>query len=202
MGFSYQTSRGGRVLNYKKLLVISIIVNILFVIVFSVFLVKYHQAKSALQQNEQNLYREYIGNEESIKTSLKLGIKNRKDINLDELTQALNLNYTNIRLADGLAIPWGIKDYRGALNFSVPSDLNQFHLSLNVYLFQLLKSVRGGTLKDSDLEDIKTIINIIDTYEKTLNFGYYDSPALIKKKLDQADNKVIAPFLKSDKNPF
>lgn len=176
--------------------------NIILVVLFITYLEKYTQAAKTVNTTEQKLYREYIGNEEHIKTSLQLSIKNENNINPDELTQALNYNFTNINLDHSISIPSHLKSVHGVLNFAIPGDLNMFHLELNAYIFQLVKRVHNGTSTQTDIKDIKAIIQTMNRYEKTLHFGYYDKPTVIEKKLEKANTEVMYPFMKSNDNPF
>ncbi|WP_138419446.1 hypothetical protein [Aquibacillus sediminis] len=174
-------------MKYKKLLITSCIANVLLVIFATFFVVKFNQAEETLVQNEQNLLREFVKNQESIKIELNSSLNDTNEFSEIDLTTALTLNFANIKLFDDV---------------SIPNDLERFHTDLNVYIHNLLIKINDETLHSSDAEDIKTVIDTLTNYQKELNFNFYDSPTEIKKKLEIAEKEVITPFLKSNSNPF
>lgn len=178
-------------LNLKTFLAISCLINLILAVVIGVMVVKSHQEKKheneKLNSREQVFLREFIQNQQAIKMSLKSSINNQNGIDPKALLSALTEDNTVLCLNNGI------------ISDPLPIDIRQFHKELYGYLYQLLlKKDRN----ESDVRDIQSIIDALNQYEKVVDFNYYDSPAKIETKLQQAEEKVITPFLNSKANPF
>ncbi|MBP3951822.1 hypothetical protein [Bacillus suaedae] len=174
-------------MKYKKLLIICCIVNVLLVMLSTFFVFKINETEEILTQNEQNLLREFVKNQEGIKTKLNSSLKEQSENSEMGLIAALSLNVANIKLHE---------------HISIPNDLRRFHFDLNVYITHLLMQSSDEKLNVSEKEDIIVVIEILTNYEEELNFNFYDSPSEIQRKLDNAVKEVITPFLNSNSNPF
>lgn len=178
-------------LNLKTFFIISCLTNLVFAVVIGVLAFMSHQEKKLdkekFNSREQVFLREYIQYQQAIKTSLKSSIKNKKGIETGDLLSALTEDESVLCLNNGV------------ITGPIPIHIRQFHKELYGYLYQL--SLRKDRT-ETDVKHIQIIIDTLNKYEKVVKFNYYDSPSKIETNLEQADEKVISPFLNSKANPF
>ncbi|KAB8135710.1 hypothetical protein F9U64_10550 [Gracilibacillus oryzae] len=173
-------------MKYQKLFLISFIINIIAVVLVTFFLGDHFQVKETIKQNEQRLFREFVNNQEALKINLRNALQDTDEIDKMELTEALNVNYANLMLSEQI---------------SLPDKLEWFSSSLYGYNYQLLEDFKDEAQENSTREELQTIIDTINTYQKALQFDYYDTPEEMRRKFESATEDVIIPFF-NNSNPF
>jgi hypothetical protein len=174
-------------LNYKKLLLVSIIANLVLVLVVLVFVTKIDQKEQNIYEGiELSMLQSYVKHQEFVKESLRKSM-NENEIIVEELVTAISHNYTTIFLSRYLP---------------VPANLDLFHTSLHGYLYQMVRDIEGGSEQNHLIEQVEILVNMFSEYEKAQGFTYSDSAAIILEKLKRGEDEVITPFFYSEENPM
>ncbi|WP_143155644.1 hypothetical protein [Ornithinibacillus halophilus] len=169
---------------------ISLIVNVLLIVLLTIFVVKVNQVTDqveVLEQKEQVLYREFVRNQYDLLLILKSIIE--EPISPLDVAVALSTNNYNLELLVNNHI-------------DVHNELERFHYNLNPYLYHLVNNLIEGRPENFSVDELKIVIDTLTEYQKELNFNYYDHPQEIRNKINNAVEEVIVPFLESESRPF